>query len=120
MITTVLTGRKAEALAANWLKDQGFEILIRNWRTRFCEIDIIASHNRRIHFIEVKYRRRLDFGSGFEYVTPDKQRRMRKAAQIWIYEHGQHKGGFQLDVISVSGFPEPKNVEYRPNITADF
>ncbi len=120
MITTVWAGRRAENLASIWLQDQGFEILMKNWRTRYCEIDIIAYRNQRIHFVEVKYRRRSNSGSGFEYITPNKRRRMNVAARLWTHKHGRRGCEVQLDVISVSGFPEPKNVEYLPNITADF
>jgi Holliday junction resolvase-like predicted endonuclease len=77
---TVTLGRAAEALAAEWLAAAGFAIVDRNWRTRWCELDLVATRGNRIHIIEVKYRRRADFGSGAECITPDKAARLQRAA----------------------------------------
>ena len=108
-------GRQAEDLAAGWLQERGFVIRRRNWRTRWCELDIIAERKGVIHIVEVKYRRRPDFGSGFEAITPDKIRRLQRAALMWLSQQGSHDRDYQIDIMAVSGLPKPKTVEYLPN-----
>jgi uncharacterized protein (TIGR00252 family) len=77
-------GRLAEDAAATFLRGNGFKTLAQNWRTRWCEIDIVASKNSRIYFVEVKYRASEKWGSGLEYITPRKLLQMHFAAEFWI------------------------------------
>jgi len=112
---SVERGREAESLAAAWLQQRGFQILDRNWRTRWCELDIVARSDAGIHIIEVKYRARPDFGTGFDYITPDKIHRLRRAALMWLGSHRYRGTNYQIDVIAVSGSPKPKYVDYLPN-----
>lgn len=101
-MTTVDAGRRAEAVAAAFLERKGCEILDRNWRTRMCEIDIVAMRDQIMYFCEVKYRRSNIAGSGILYVTPKKLQQMRFAAESWVhYYHWQ--GAYQLCAIEVSG-----------------
>lgn len=95
-------GQQAEQLAAQYLEGVGLKIIDRNYRDRWAEIDIIARSKTAIHFVEVKFRRSSVAGLGFEYITADKQRRLRKAAAGWM---GRHYPGeaYQIDVISVDG-----------------
>lgn len=101
-MTTFTTGRQAEAAAVEYLKKLGYNILEQNWRTRFCEIDIIASQNGVIYFVEVKYRQSNAYGSGLEYITPKKQKQMAFAAEFWVSEN-KWRGGYQLAAIEISG-----------------
>ncbi|TXG77403.1 YraN family protein [Patescibacteria group bacterium] len=80
-------GHDAERQAAHWLKAQKFKIIELNWKTRRCEIDIIASRQRVLYFIEVKSRQRAAWGSGLDYITPKKRSQMRYAAETWLSEH---------------------------------
>ncbi len=115
-MATTDAGRRAEGVAADWLMQRGFSVLDRNWRTRTCEIDIVALHNYRIHFVEVKYRRSNLYGSGIESVTPAKIVRLRKAAREWLHAHPGKIYPFQIDVMAVSGYPAPSIVQYMPNV----
>ena len=101
-MTTFETGRKAEAAAAAFLVRKGCQILAQNWRTRMCEIDIIAERDGVIYLCEVKYRRAATYGSGLDYVTPQKVRQMRFAAESWAHAH-HRSGDYQLCAIEVSG-----------------
>ena len=80
-------GHNAEKQAAAYLRARGFKIYELNWRTRFCEIDIVAEKSKRIYFIEVKYRQRADWGIGLDYITPRKLQQMRFAATFWMATH---------------------------------
>jgi len=83
------TGEKAEALVARRLGDAGWEILERNARTRYGELDIVARDGPALVFVEVKAGRA---GSAFGperpvlAVDPRKQRRVRKLAVAWMAE----------------------------------
>jgi putative endonuclease len=114
-VSTLEVGRAAEALAARWLQQQGFTILDRNWRNRWCELDLVAGRQANVHIVEVKYRRRRDFGTGFEYITPDKAGRLQRAAIMWLKARGRLGASYQIDIIAISGSLKPQNLEYLPN-----
>jgi uncharacterized protein (TIGR00252 family) len=104
-------GQKAEEQTARYLQKLKMRILDRNWRNRWCEIDIVAQDKAGvIHFVEVKYRRSTYFGNGLEAITVDKARRLRLAALNWIREN-DHGGAYQIDVASVVG----ADIEYLYN-----
>lgn len=105
-------GQKAEEQVASYLQGHKMRVLARNWRNRWCEIDIVARDRAGvIHFVEVKYRRSAHFGSGLEAITADKARRLRLAALNWTQANG-HTGDYQIDVAAVTG----KDIEYLSNV----
>jgi uncharacterized protein (TIGR00252 family) len=118
MRTTTEVGRIAEQLGAAWLEQHGYIVVDCNWRTRFCELDIIARQSDRIHFVEIKYRRSDRWGNGFAYISLDKSARLQRAARAWLQAHGMSAAFYQIDIMSISGYPEPKYVEYLPNAIA--
>ncbi|MGH7157883.1 MAG: YraN family protein [Candidatus Saccharimonadales bacterium] len=101
-MTNVDAGRRAEEAAALFLERKGCRILQRNWRTRYCEIDIVASRDDTVYLCEVKYRLRATQGTGLEYITPKKLARMRFAAELWVQANGW-QGAYELCAIEVSG-----------------
>lgn len=94
--------RKAEAAASAYLEMRGFEILERNFRRPSCEIDIVARKDKIIHFVEVKYRRNENQGSGFDVITSAKLRQMARGARIWIDE-SKWPGEYILSAVELSG-----------------
>lgn len=99
---TTQIGQKAEAQVAYLLKKKGYKILAHNWKTKVCEIDIVASRDAVIYFVEVKYRRSDYQGGGIEYITQAKLKRLFFAAQIWNQQHSW-SGDWRLLGASVSG-----------------
>lgn len=95
-------GRAAEQAVVAYLVRQGCTILATNWRTRRCEIDVIAFRDDTVFCCEVKYRTTVTYGSGIEYVTPQKLRQMHFAAQSWAHMHAWH-GLLELVAIEVTG-----------------
>ena len=91
-------GRLAEDAAATFLRGKGFNVLAQNWRTRWCEIDIVASKGTSVYFVEVKYRANEQWGSGLDYITPCKIMQMHFAAEFWIASHKQY--GLQTYILS--------------------
>jgi putative endonuclease len=96
-------GRRGEELAARFLENQGLVIAARNWRHREGELDIIAHDSRTTIIIcEVKTRSGLGYGSGAEAVTYEKQRRIRRLANLWLGERQiRPTMVLRFDVISV-------------------
>lgn len=86
-MSTTKTGREAEGLVAEYLKKQGHKIVTLNWRTRWCEIDIVSRYGDCVYFTEVKYRSSPEWGSGLDYITPKKLRQMRFAAEFWLSDN---------------------------------
>lgn len=80
-------GRSAEQGIASYLKHNGYRILHTNWLTPQCEIDIVALKSKTVYFIEVKYRSSNSSGNGFDYITPNKMRRIIRAAYQWSHYH---------------------------------
>lgn len=95
-------GRKAEDNAAIYLKRRGYRIVERNWRTRWCEIDIVAERRKVIYFVEVKYRGNSQCGPGLDYITPGKLRQMQFAAEFWMASHDA-VADYRLAAIELSG-----------------
>jgi ribonuclease HII len=76
------SGHPAEIIAADYLITLGFKILDINWKTKYCEIDIVAVKKKRVYFVEVKSRSSTHSGTGFEYITSKKLNQMKFAAEM--------------------------------------
>lgn len=96
-------GALGERLAVEHLTSLGLQVLARNWRCRYGELDVIAADDagRVAVFVEVKTRTSDRFGGVQQAVTPAKVRRLRRLAGLWLA--GQDDGWAQLriDVIGV-------------------
>ena len=104
--TTRQIGDKGEQAAADWLVADGHEIIERNWRTRYCEIDIVSKKDNVLYFTEVKYRKNDNFGDGLAAITNKKQQQMRFAAEMFIAKNPQYENcDMRLMAISVDGNP---------------
>jgi putative endonuclease len=94
-------GTDGERTAADYLRERGYHILERNFRCRAGEVDLIALDGATLVFVEVKLRRSLARGSPVEGVTPLKQIRVRKAAQLYLAYSGRLFHRIRFDVISI-------------------
>lgn len=101
-LNTSAIGRRAEQVAAAFLVRKGCQIIAANWRTRYCEIDIVAYRDSTVYFCEVKYRATATQGTGLEYITPAKLRQMHFAAEMWVHAHSW-QGDYEVCAIEVSG-----------------
>lgn len=103
--TTKELGDKAEGIVADYLKNQGHEIIARNHRTPFYEIDIISLKDDHIYFTEVKYRKDNFRGTPLEMITDEKLKQMTFAAESFLKFQPTLKDSFSpiLAAASVSG-----------------
>lgn len=77
-------GARAEALAAQYLAQQGLAIVARNVRSRFGEIDLVARDANVLVFVEVRLRRSGDYGGAAASITARKRARLIKAAEGYL------------------------------------
>lgn len=96
-------GDQGEEAAATYLRKQGHTILDRNWKTKFCEIDIVSKHQDVIFFTEVKYRKNTQQGGGLSAITLKKRRQMTFAAEYYALTHNIGHTDMRLCVVAVTG-----------------
>jgi putative endonuclease len=96
-----MLGQIGEELAAAFLKQAGYTILVRNYRQKCGEIDIIAEEKGTLVFIEVKTRNSMTFGPPFAAVTERKQRQIGRVAQDYLARHKLFDRPARFDVISI-------------------
>jgi uncharacterized protein (TIGR00252 family) len=105
-----MLGRWGEEKAVRFLRERGYEILGRNLRTRFGEVDILAENEGVVAFVEVKTRSKDTFGRGEEAVSRLKQKRLIKLAQQIINNNNMSGRSFRFDVLSIN-FGRDRNWE---------
>lgn len=94
-------GFKGEGLACNFLIDNGYKIIKRNYRTKLGQIDVIAKDKDTLCFIEVKTRSSDMAGLPEEAITPIKKRKISKIALIYLKENQLLNKRARFDVVSV-------------------
>ena len=77
-------GREAESRAADFLGAQGLQILERNWRCRFGEIDLVARDGQTLVFVEVRARGSRGHGGAAESISAAKRRRLTATANYYL------------------------------------
>lgn len=106
-------GAAGEDLAVRMLKECGYQIIDRNWRCRFGELDVICRDPRsaRLVFAEVKTRTTQQYGGARRGIGREKYSRLRQLVSLWISRHpdlGQGCGvRIDLIAIDVSGGKVP-------------
>ncbi len=99
ILSTTAAGRVAERRARFYYRLRGYRILAVNARGGGNELDVVVRRGRRLVFCEVKAKTDARFGDPFEMVGPEKQRRLRRAAETWLVEHpelGELEVSFEL------------------------
>lgn len=108
MFTTRDVGKQTEHAAKKFLQEQGLILIAENYFCRRGEIDLIMKDNEQLVFVEVKYRRNNLYGSGFDVVTPQKQKKIIHTARHYLYKQGLSEAiSSRFDIISIS----PKNTK---------
>ena len=97
----VKEGNQGEALAVAFLTNANHRICERNYKKQSGEIDLITLDGDTLVFVEVKYRKNLDYGYPREAVTVAKQRRISKTALWYIKEKKLYDCNVRFDVIEI-------------------
>ena len=97
----ILVGRKGEELAAQYLRDHGYQIIERNWRVKYAEIDLVAfKRGRGMVCVEVRSKVGEEFGSPEETLDQRKLRKLVKSAEYYIFKAGW-QGRYTVDAICI-------------------
>lgn len=96
-------GASGEDAVASWYRDRGYEVVVRNWRCREGELDLVVRDGRAFVFCEVKTRTSDAFGVPAEAVNRAKQERLRRLAARWLTEAPIRPREIRFDVASVMG-----------------
>lgn len=106
--TTRQIGNASESAAARELERRGHEIIARNWKTKWCEIDIVSRKDDTYYFTEVKHRRNDTAGDGLAAITPKKLAQMRYAAKF--YAHTEKLVNTNLRLLAIATASDPPRV----------
>ncbi|QQG51313.1 MAG: ribonuclease HII [Candidatus Saccharibacteria bacterium] len=101
--TTKQIGDTAEKVVEAHLASVGHVILARNWRTKYCEIDIVSRLGDTVYFTEVKYRKTDNQGGGLAAITAKKQRQMAFAAEFYATKNNMSATDMRLAAADVAG-----------------
>jgi putative endonuclease len=108
------TGDIAEEAARRALLARGYRIRDRNFSCALGELDIIAEHDGRVVFVEVRSHSSEAYGAPRESVGSGKQRRVVQTAQAYLRQHRLHGRSVRFDVVEVTldraGRPQAVNV----------
>jgi len=104
-LSTKRIGDDAEDAASLYLQTLGHSILERNWKTKYCEIDIVSRFGETVYFTEVKYRRQSNQGGGLAAITATKLHKMKFAARVYASYRKILDTDMRLAVMSLAGEP---------------
>lgn len=112
-------GKRGEEIAADFLKKQGCEILVKNFRAKSGEVDIIALDKNTLVFVEVKTRKSFEYGLPIEAITKRKIKSIVNVAQYFKLIHPKLPDSLRIDAISVklNQNNEAEEIEHFKNIS---
>lgn len=96
-----IIGRRGEDIALAELTKKGYQLVERNFRNRFGEIDLIMEDGTTVVFVEVKTRVGDDFGSPEEEVTERKFAQVRRMGEVFLIEKGRWGRACRVDVVAI-------------------
>lgn len=100
MSDKIKKGREAEQLAADFLVTKGFEIVERNYRHKYSEIDLIVQKKNWLIFVEVKMRSSDAYGYPEDFVDYKKARNIVDGAEEYTYQRNWN-GNVRYDIVSI-------------------
>jgi putative endonuclease len=103
-------GRRAEAIAAWWLRLKGFSLLATRWRTKVGEIDLVARRGDVVVFVEVK--RRATLAAAAEAVSATNRARVVRAAAQYLARHPELAAcTARFDAVLLAPWRAPRHLE---------
>lgn len=104
-VTTRGIGDKSEQAAADYLTHEGYAIVERNWKTKACEIDIVAEKDNVWYFVEVKHRKTDWQGGGLAAITPKKLEQMKFATRMYAHWNKADDADMRCMVVTTTCTP---------------
>ena len=110
-------GKEGEDLAIQYLRGEGFKPLERNFRTRFGEIDIVATKGKEYFFIEVKTRESDEYGQAIESLPFYRVERLKKMALYYATQKELGEKRFHLSLLGIDTLAGEPNITFIQDIT---
>ena len=107
-------GRKGEQLAVDFLVENSYDIVERNYRFDKAEVDIIAKKGDILAIVEVKTRSSLDFGNPQDFVKPKQIKNLVKAVDEYVTENDLDVE-VRFDIIAIVKENKTYNIEHLEN-----
>ena len=108
--TSIQRGQHYEDLALDYLLGQGLELVARNYRCRWGELDLLMQEQGTLVIVEVRYRKNARFGGAKESVTANKQSRIVATTKHYIMTHKINQP-IRFDVLAITGDIPPEWVK---------
>ena len=110
------TGELAEHHACLFLEKQGYQLVEKNFHCRYGEIDLVMKNDSHLVFIEVRYRKNIQFGTGADTVNYNKQSKLVKSARFYLQQHSKLENyAARFDVISMTGDSDKYEIDWIEN-----
>lgn len=103
-------GNEGEDLAAKFLTEKGYEVLERQWKCVYGEIDLVCKQNNEFVFVEVKSRNDDSYGFPEDAVTATKRRHLAACAEQYLVDHHENDVPWRVDVIAIEFDQSPPNI----------
>ncbi len=113
-----IKGKDGEEMAANLLRQKGYQILDQNNSTKWGELDIIATKNDILIFVEVKFKTTEDYGTPEEMIGKNKLMQVRRTAEMYLLNNADITNQFksyQIDAICI--VEESDRISHHENLT---
>jgi putative endonuclease len=111
-------GELGERIAERWLRERGWRVVQRRFRSGHRDIDLVAERDGVVAFVEVKARRGDSYGGPVGAVDWRKQRELSRSARVWIDRHGRGTDAYRFDVIGVLVAGERVRIRHVENAFA--
>jgi putative endonuclease len=114
-------GVSAENLACRWLQNKGLQLLQRNYRCRYGELDLVMHDGDCLVIVEVRYRKNRKYGGSIASITHEKRRRIIRSSACLLQQFRRYRDyAVRIDVIGLTGNNQAPDVEWISNaFTAD-
>lgn len=121
-LTNKELGVLGEDFAEYWFKNNGYEILDRNWRGNRVELDLVVRKDSLVIFVEVKTRRSINYGYPAEAVTNSKLQNIKSAALQWLAINRTNSNrinvnGIRIDVLALNFDGKSFQVLHLPGVS---
>jgi putative endonuclease len=111
-------GELGERIAERWLRERGWRVMQRRFRSGHRDIDLVVERDGVVAFVEVKARRGAEFGGPVAAVNWRKQKELGRSARVWVDRHGRPMEAYRFDVIGVLVVGSRVRIRHVPNAFA--
>jgi putative endonuclease len=94
-------GELGERIAERWLRERGWRVVQRRFRSGHRDIDLVVEQDGLVAFVEVKARNGDRFGDPVAAVNWKKQKELGRSAKVWVARHGKKGEAYRFDVFGV-------------------